>query len=1009
MSPTRPTTDDERLKVATACDTIHHVKQRFESSYTLAIAPHYRTYVLDLLAFTHVQRQQTHFQYDAIYALGLCTQFYSAMRHYAVPQEIDSIFNAMVIALQLDPQQVRRDAKRLIGLAKGRPTPLIDNLPPAELFTVVDTNPGNKEFPLTDAWAVGLGRLIELYGAVPSETIFRRWNRRGVNNARLMAAWSEFQADSQRLFNLECIQQQLLQSPATYWPPHRRVAPGALFQQERREALQQLNANLSNLSSVAKRDINLRIIFGSQTGTAEAFANELEFDAQEVNINAEVIDALNFRATQLMPKDGKEYVNAFVVAVYGEGEPTDNAKKFFKSLEELPPSTRLDHVKYTVFGLGNSQCFHDRFNVIGKRLDKDLEAMGAQRVHPLGLGDATPTLEGPESMGERFTTWKQGLLARIQAMADEPVDIAPPSSATTASSTVPSSASNAIDGSTSTTSAAAVVQQGSVPISLSARQRAMVPANYKILHSTVSHVTQLFAKTDEMTAAVEVEFDLNRTKVLYENYAGQTCASSTMVKDAVSSSTVAAFTEGLQPGDHVGVFAPNAPYVVDRFALAAGLTAVDLDRPMSDFVSSTTTMAQEETPAGTKGNNTSTTLRQVLTWQTHLSGVASLTSIKLLQRWMKDEPRLVLTAKVFAQLERQYDALVKDKGLDTSVVLDMIPKLPGLVLPLSPLLKTLPTLNPRLYSITHMLLPGDVPAAQAVAAHHCPIDAQAKLAHLIHTPTAADDTTKVTLLCRLLRYRQTKSSANRVVDGVCSSFLNERLVPNASEVALFFRQSNFHLPAPVPLTPVNAATTAAAPPAAVIMIAGGSGLAPFMSFLEARQRWLERQDVAIGPALLYFGCRTNDEYIFRDKLVSYLDAAAAAAAAAPVAAAGAHPHGTQPTLDRLMVSFSMHAHDGLIAPQTEEALHPNEILYPHEEHIPAVFLRDKDAYLQHLRTGGHVYVCGGAGQFGKAVREAVNTVAMEAFGMTAATTDGEVHPGIRRLIEEKRYFEDLAD
>jgi hypothetical protein len=270
MGPTRPTTDDERLKVATACDTIHHVKKRFESSYTLAMAPHYRTYVLDLLAFTHVQRQQTHFQYDAIYALGLCTQFYSAMRHYAVPQEvrdrslhlatrhsavvslrcgpcvqIDSIFNAMVIALQLDPQQVRHDAKRLIGLAKGRTTPLIDNLPPAELFTVVDTNPGNKEFPLTDAWAVGLGRLIELYGAVPSETIFRRWNRRGVNNARLMAAWSEFQADSQRLFNLECIQQQLLQSPATYWPPHRRVAPGALFQQERREALQQLNANLS--------------------------------------------------------------------------------------------------------------------------------------------------------------------------------------------------------------------------------------------------------------------------------------------------------------------------------------------------------------------------------------------------------------------------------------------------------------------------------------------------------------------------------------------------------------------------------------------------------------------------------------------------------------------------------------------------------------------------------------------------------------------------------------------
>lgn len=777
-----------------------------------------------------------------------------------------------------------------------------------------------------------------------------------------------------------------------------------------------------NLSSVAKRDINLRIIFGSQTGTAEAFANELEFDAQEVNINAEVIDALNFRATQLMPKDGKEYVNAFVVAVYGEGEPTDNAKKFFKSLEELPPSTRLDHVNYTVFGLGNSQCFHDRFNVIGKRLDKDLEAMGAKRIHPLGLGDATPTLVGPESMGERFTTWKQGLLARIQAMADEPVDAAPSTATTGSSTTASTNASSATDVTTSTTGTATDgqvnVHSGSVPISLSARQRAMVPPNYKILHSTVSHVTQLFAKTDEMTAAVEVEFDLNRTKVLYENYAGQTCSSALSTASSTSTSTVASFTEGLQPGDHVGVFAPNAPYVVDRFALAAGLTAADLDRPMSDFLSSSSSSTSsnsnsstEDSSAGAKGSSP-TTLRQVLTWQTHLSGVASLTSIKMLQRWMKDEPRLSLTAKLFAQLENKYDALVKDKGLDTSVVLDMIPKLPGLILPLSALLKTLPTLNPRLYSITHMLLPGDVPAAQAVAAHHCPIETQAKLAHLIHTPTAADDTTKVTLLCRLLRYRQTKSSANRVVDGVCSSFLNERLVPNGSEVALFFRQSNFHLPAPVPLTAASSPSPSPSPsPAAVIMIAGGSGLAPFMSFLEARQRWLERQDVAIGPAFLYFGCRTNDEYIFRDKLVSYLDAATTTttAAAAAASATAAHPHGNQPTLDRLMVSFSMHAHDGLITPQTEEALHPNELLYPHEEHIPTVFLQDKDAYLQHLRTGGHVYVCGGAGQFGKAVREAVNTVAMEAFGMTAGNTSGEVHPGIRRLIDEKRYFEDLAD
>jgi len=745
-------------------------------------------------------------------------------------------------------------------------------------------------------------------------------------------------------------------------------------------------------SSVAgKRDINLRIIFGSQTGTAEAFANELEFDAQEANINAEVVDALNFRASQLYATDGKEYVNAFVVAVYGEGEPTDNAKKFFKSLEEMPTDTSLKNVNYAVFGLGNSQCFQDRFNVIGKRLDKELHTMRANRIFPLGLGDASPALTGADSMGERFTAWKQGLLAKIQAMANEPLDstgVVETSVANTpgediASTSVTTSTSSG-SGATCAASSAAMIAKmsGDVSIALSARQRAMVPANFKILHSTVSHVTQLFAKRDEMSAAVEVEFDLNRTKVLYEPADSQ---------DTGKSATN--FTDGLQPGDHIGVFAANSSYVVDRFAIAAGLTQADLDRPMSYFQTSGNQAAMDEA-------NT-TTLRQVLTWQTHLSGVASLTSIKLLQRWMKDaerNDRLSLTAKLFSQLESKYDALVKDKGLDTTVILDMIPKLPGITLPVSALLKTLPTLNPRLYSVTHMLLPKDEPVAKSVALHHCPLTIQQRLQHLIHTPTAADDTTKVTLLCRLLRYRQTKSSANRVVEGVCSSYLTERLTPDASRVAIFFRQSNFHLPAPIP---VGSTDQKKAP--AVIMIAGGSGLAPFMSFLEERQRLLERNDVNIGPALLYFGCRTNDEYIFRDKLVSYLDAFNV------TSVTGDFVHKDQPTLNRLMVSFSMHTHDGIVTPSSTESLHNHEILYPQEEHIPNVFLQDKEAYLQHLREGGYFYVCGGAGQFGKAVREAINTVAMEAFGMTTDNTQGVVHPGIRRLIDEKRYFEDLAD
>ncbi|RYH30607.1 hypothetical protein EON65_04560 [archaeon] len=699
-------------------------------------------------------------------------------------------------------------------------------------------------------------------------------------------------------------------------------------------------------ASDSTKGFNLRIVFGSQSGTAEAFASELEFDAQEANIKTDLIDALKFSANDLVPKSGENNVTAFIMACYGEGEPTDNSKKFFESLEKVSAAEgkKFNTSKFAVFGLGNSQCFRERYNVVGKALDNRLEELGGHRILKLGLGDASPAAVGSESMGECFAAWKKDLLITVSNMNNS---TEPQSDAPKQAETVVSSANSPIVTNNVTLSS-------EVPIVLSARQQAMVPANRVILSTTVSHVTQLFSRTDEMTAAVEVEFDLPRTTTLYPSS---------------FPSEYNYYTQGLQPGDHIGVFAPNSKQVVERFALAAGINPTELDSPVG-------------------GSDDATTLRQMLTWQIHLSGVASITSIKLLQRWLKDQPNLPLTAALFSQLESKYDALVRDKGLDTAAILDMIPKLPGAngappaKPPIATLLKALPTLNPRLYSITHMVLPSEVAAASAAAAHACPI-AKA-LQKSIHTPTAADDYTKITLLCRLLRYRQTKSSANRIVDGVCSSYLAERLVPGESKVAIFFRESNFHLPPPV-------SKSSTAIPAPVIMISGGSGLAPFMSFLEERQRQLEKPDVKIGPAFLYFGCRTNDEYIFRDKLLSYL---------------GSSDQGDKcNALDRLVVSFSYH-HEGRVS--TTEPLHSREVVSPREQHIPDVFKADKEYFLPLLRQGAHVYVCGGAGNFGKAVREAVNQAAIEAFAISTVNDAGG-HPGIKYLIENKRFFEDLAD
>ncbi len=225
-----------------------------------------------------------------------------------------------------------------------------------------------------------------------------------------------------------------------------------------------------------------------------------------------------------------------------------------------------------------------------------------------------------------------------------------------------------------------------------------------------------------------------------------------------------------------------------------------------------------------------------------------------------------------------------------------------------------------------------------------------------------------------------------------------------SKVAIFFRESNFHLP---PLSSLTTATTTTTPSPSIVMISGGSGLAPFMSFLEERLRRRtrlvkehERSDGnsistvdRLGKAVLYFGCRTADEYIFRDKLISYLGDSTAN-----------HPVG--PVLDRLVVSASSSS----VSTAVLQSLHEHEVVMDKPQHIPSVFLQDKEYLLPLLRdTEAMIYVCGGAGQFGKAVREAVNTIAVEAFGLHDANKQDGMHPGIRYLIDKKRYFEDLAD
>lgn len=160
----------------------------------------------------------------------------------------------------------------------------------------------------------------------------------------------------------------------------------------------------------------ITIYYGSQTGTAESFANDIEKEGDEKGFKINVVDLEDieddFEGEILKEKcrdaNGKSRA-IFMMATYGEGDPTDNAVSFLKFLKESaePGEEKKEgeqifgNLEYGVFGLGNTQYEH--FNATGKKVDSYFELMGGKRIVKLGLGDDDNDLEGD------FENWKDSV------------------------------------------------------------------------------------------------------------------------------------------------------------------------------------------------------------------------------------------------------------------------------------------------------------------------------------------------------------------------------------------------------------------------------------------------------------------------------------------------------------------------------------------------------------------------------------------------------------------------
>ena len=151
----------------------------------------------------------------------------------------------------------------------------------------------------------------------------------------------------------------------------------------------------------------LRVYFGSQTGTAEEFANTLVEEGKKHGFDAQAVDLEDFDEDDFASGPLSEALHIFAVATYGEGEPTDNAIGFYKWLKDSESGALPETLQFAVFGLGNTQ--YDHFNAMGRNVNRLLGDLGAQRAYDYGEGDDDGTLE------EDFENWRDGLWPTLVA------------------------------------------------------------------------------------------------------------------------------------------------------------------------------------------------------------------------------------------------------------------------------------------------------------------------------------------------------------------------------------------------------------------------------------------------------------------------------------------------------------------------------------------------------------------------------------------------------------------
>lgn len=690
------------------------------------------------------------------------------------------------------------------------------------------------------------------------------------------------------------------------------------------------------------------LLYATQRGQAKAIAEEISEQAVLHGFSADL---------HCVSESGKYDLKTetaplvMVVSTTGTGDPPDTALKFVKEINNKTlPTDFFAHLQYGLLGLGDSEYTY--FCNGGKVIDKRLQELGAQHFYDTGHAD---DCVGLELVVEPWIAGLWAALTNLFKMLGEQGEMSgvPPRPSDTPSDTAvgpePLHLQSQVEllrledadtkgpevwgqNEMNRSQASALIEdfesslvRSVPPLSQASLSIPALPPEYLEVH------LQEPSGQEESRASVTLEdpvFQVPISKAI--QLTSDDAVKTTLLLELDISKTE--FSH--QPGDSFNVICPNSDSEVAGLLHRLQLTDKREHRVTLKIKTDTKKRGAAVPQHVPEGRS----LQFILTWCLEIRAVPKKAFLRALVDCTSNAAeKRRLQELCSKQGAADYNLLIREAS---ACLLDLLLAFPSCHPPLSLLLEQLPRLQPRLYSCasSSLLHPG-----------------------------------KLHFVFNILEYPSpTTAAAQR--KGVCTGWLATLVAP--------FLQPNTEAPhtdRPDALAPEILISPRAThsfrlpddPSAPIIMVGPGTGIAPFIGFLQHREKLQEQNpDGNFGAMWLFFGCRHKDrDYLFREELRRFLKIG---------------------VLTHLKVSFSRDA-----PPDREEApaKYVQDNLQRHSQQVARTLLQEN----------GCIYVCGDAKNMAKDVNDAL----VEIVSKEAAVSKLEAVKTLAALKQERRYLQDI--